>query len=90
MAKKIKKKVVISIKPVDLDNEPIRFGKYRGKTPNQIAKEDPRYLVWMWNNINNPPVTKSLVLDCEDQTLCRDDEDEQEEMTRTDYQWGRD
>jgi hypothetical protein len=56
---------VISCKPIDLDNVPLRFGKYKGKTPTEIAKHDPSYIVWMWNKMIDPPVTRDLVLDCE-------------------------
>ena len=29
------------------DDLPLTFGKYKGKTPNQIAEVDPSYIVWM-------------------------------------------
>ena len=32
--------------PSALDNTPLVFGKYKGKTPVQIAVFDPYYLLW--------------------------------------------
>ncbi|HHO42562.1 MAG TPA: 3'-5' exonuclease [Epsilonproteobacteria bacterium] len=33
--------------------EPLRFGKYKGKTPNEIARIDKGYLIWMLENIEH-------------------------------------
>jgi hypothetical protein len=30
-----------------LDHTPVQFGKYKGKTPSDIADEDPGYIIWM-------------------------------------------
>jgi hypothetical protein len=51
---------------VDIDNQPLRFGKYKGQTPNQIAEHDPGYITWLWDNLDDPPCTKSLALACEE------------------------
>ncbi|MEN4054245.1 exonuclease domain-containing protein [Sulfurimonas sp. NWX79] len=45
-------------KMVDLTNTPIlvktfRFGKYRGKTLEEVAREDAGYLRWMLGNMEN-------------------------------------
>lgn len=32
------------------DDEPLKFGKYKGETPNEIAKHDPSYIVWIHEN----------------------------------------
>jgi DNA polymerase-3 subunit epsilon/exodeoxyribonuclease X len=45
-------------KMVDLTNTPIliktfRFGKYRGKTLQEVAQEDAGYLRWMLNSMEN-------------------------------------
>jgi hypothetical protein len=48
-----------------LDDCVLKFGKYRGKTPNQIADQDPSYVVWMHANILPPPCTRDLALACE-------------------------
>lgn len=47
------------IKPT-IDNSPVTFGKYRGKTPNQILFENPSYIKWMYLNFKSPPCTKEL------------------------------
>lgn len=60
-----KKTVITTRTPIDVNAQPLRFGKYKGKTPNEIAKNDPSYIVWMWDKIKDPPVTRDLVLDCE-------------------------
>lgn len=36
-----------------IDDKPLTFGKYKGKTPNELLEEDPGYLVWMMNNFEN-------------------------------------
>lgn len=37
----------------DPDDMLLTFGKYAGKTPNQVAKLDPHWLVWAFNNVTN-------------------------------------
>jgi uncharacterized protein (DUF3820 family) len=32
----------------DLDDKPLTFGKYKGKTPDYVSDFDPEYLVWLW------------------------------------------
>lgn len=49
----------------DPDNIPLRIGKYKGKTPNQIAKDDPSYIVWLGEKINPCPCSRGLILDCD-------------------------
>jgi hypothetical protein len=34
----------------DLDNKPLPWGKYKGRTPGDVAEEDPGYIVWLWGN----------------------------------------
>lgn len=34
-----------------LDHTPLEFGKYKGRTPDQVADIDPSYVVWMWENV---------------------------------------
>lgn len=50
----------------DLDNTPLRFGKHKGLTPEQVSKVDPGWIVWAYANLNNKPCSKSLALACED------------------------
>lgn len=48
-----------------LDSIPLKFGKYRGKSPAEIAEEDPGYLVWAYEKISPKPCSKALYLVCE-------------------------
>ena len=56
---------------VDIDDIPLKFGKYKGKTPNQVAQRDPSYIVWMFKHvessyIDTPRVcSKELAEGCE-------------------------
>lgn len=40
-----------------LDDTPLKFGKYRGSTPNQVlenfGKDGAQYIVWMHKNVLN-------------------------------------
>lgn len=49
----------------NLDDTPLRFGKYKGRTPRQVSLDDPGYIVWLGSNTKNPPVSRDLVLECE-------------------------
>jgi len=49
----------------DLDKEPLKFGKYKGQTPNDIASEDPGYIVWAYENITPKICSKDLAQCCE-------------------------
>lgn len=42
---------------LDLGNMKVKFGKYKGKTLNDIKSTDARYLVWMLNNLSSKYVT---------------------------------
>jgi len=50
---------------MDIDKRPIQFGKYRGKTPEEISDLDPDYLLWMYQNVKPTPCTKSLADACQ-------------------------
>lgn len=39
-------------KPLDVDREPLPFGKYKGKTPEEVSKIDPSYIVWLCKDID--------------------------------------
>jgi uncharacterized protein (DUF3820 family) len=56
------------------DDTPLKFGKYKGKTPNQVADEDPSYVVWMHANVLPPPCTRELAIACEQDEREADDE----------------
>lgn len=48
----------------DLDNKPLTFGKYKGKTPDEISDIDPDYIVWMWKNIEIKHCTRAMYNYC--------------------------
>lgn len=52
----------------DLDALPLQFGKYRGRSPESVADDDPGYIVWLYENVPNT-VTPELA------EACRLDED---------------
>ena len=35
-------------KVTNVDEMPLMFGKYKGRTPNDIVETDPAYIVWLW------------------------------------------
>lgn len=45
---------------VDIDELPLTFGKYAGKTPSELVAEDPSYVVWMYDNVRPHPCSKKL------------------------------
>lgn len=49
----------------NLDRSPLVFGKYIGQTPEEIAEEDPAYIVWMYENIKPRRCSKDLAIACE-------------------------
>lgn len=52
-------------KDIDIDKEPVRFGKHIGKTPTQIAEEDPSYLIWAYETFTTQkPCSKDLYEAC--------------------------
>lgn len=59
---------------MSLDTTPLRFGKYKGRTPEDIADEDPRYILWLHETIKPRVVTTGLAAACEQDA--REEEDE--------------
>lgn len=47
-----------------LDDTPLAFGKYKGKTPNEVAEINPGYIVWMYENIERENCTHRLYKEC--------------------------
>jgi hypothetical protein len=47
-----------------LDATPLTFGKYKGKTPDQVCEGDPSYIVWMYENVDPKPCSKDLYEAC--------------------------
>ena len=38
---------------VDIDKTPLRFGKHKALTPEQVYEIDPGYLIWLWDTVAN-------------------------------------
>lgn len=51
---------------MNLDTTPLTFGRYKGKTPEQIADLDPSYIVWMYENVKPKACSRSLWVACTD------------------------
>ncbi len=49
-----------------LDDTKLTFGKYKGSTPNEIANDNPSYIVWLFDNLDTKFCTKKLRNACED------------------------
>ena len=49
----------------DKDERPISLGKYKGMTPNEISEVDPKYLMWMYENVDGS-CSKDLYILCEE------------------------
>ncbi len=47
-----------------IDETPLIFGKYRGRTPDWISERDPSYIIWMWEEFDNPPCSRALYRWC--------------------------
>lgn len=50
---------------IDIDDQPLTFGKYIGHTSDEIAETDPEYLIWLYDNSKVKPCTKHLRDLCE-------------------------
>lgn len=48
----------------DRDSQPLPFGKYKGRTPDEIAEDDPSYIVWLHGE-RPDLVSVSLAVACE-------------------------
>lgn len=48
----------------EFDDTPLTFGKYRGKTPEEISDIDPGYIVWMAENIEEQHCSNALYQFC--------------------------
>jgi hypothetical protein len=69
-----------------IDDTPLKFGKYQGSTPNDIAKSDPGYIVWMHANVlDKPTCSRDLARECEDGGY--DDPDELDDWARNEFSW---
>lgn len=48
-----------------LDRTRLDFGKYRGRTPEELVEVDPSYVVWMYENVEPKRCSRDLYLDAE-------------------------
>ena len=48
----------------DLDDTPLKFGKYKGVTPDRISEVNPGYLIWMYEEFEDPPMSKAMYEYC--------------------------
>lgn len=44
----------------NIDNEPMTFGKYRGKTPEEVSEIDGPYLVWAYQARETKPCSEAM------------------------------
>ena len=54
----------------DLDHASLYFGKYVGKTPDEVSCFDPDYVIWLYERCTPRPVSRALY------EACRQDEDD--------------
>lgn len=47
-----------------IDDTPFTFGKYKGKTPDEVSDIKPDYIIWMWRKFDNPPCSEALYNYC--------------------------
>jgi hypothetical protein len=61
----------------DIDNIPINFGKYQKRrlTPRQIANEDPKYIIWMYETVKPKACSRDLYMSCVEQSYEQDYDD---------------
>lgn len=47
----------------ELDHTPLTFGKYRGRTPDEISKtkDGAQYILWMFENVENRDTCSRLL-----------------------------
>lgn len=51
--------------PGEIDHTPLCFGRYNGKTPDEVSNIDPGYLIWMSEQDNlKHYVSAALVRAC--------------------------
>ena len=50
---------------IDIDDQPLCFGKHEGRTPNELfEQEEYSYLAWLGENITDPPCMSEDLYDC--------------------------
>lgn len=53
---------MVKLSPPDIDKIPLSFGKHKGSTPSELLEQDSHYLVWLYKNIDPPPLSKDLYM----------------------------
>ena len=64
---------------IKLDHTPLPFGKYKGKTPDEVSEFDPSYIKWMYENIKPKKCSQWLYEVCVNQ-MAEDDDDDTAEL----------
>ena len=75
-------------KPIRVDklnDTPLTFGKYKGKTPVEIAETDPKYVIWMYDNVTTHPTCSKQFRD-----YCEQDERDEEADHAEDQHYEKD
>lgn len=67
---------------VSRDDIPLTFGRYKGKTPNEIAEFCPAYIAWAYENVKRKVCTEKLYQACD-----RDADDFDFYLDYFDSQW---
>lgn len=45
----------------------LQFGKYKNRTLESILSEDPRYLIWMDENLEDINIDREIIEDAQDE-----------------------
>lgn len=76
-----------------MDATPLKFGKFKGKTPEQVAEIKPDYLVWAYENVAQFAVcSDALYRECGgkgSRAKGKDANDEYERAQRKNEEWQR-
>lgn len=79
--------------------EPMTFGKYKGQTKQFVIEENPQYLCWAAENVENFKISKDLLEEAEQMSVYRSEMDvikEEADLVMThgvtyhDVMWGSD
>lgn len=65
---------MVAINMPHIDDRPLTFGKHKGSTPNELMETDPKYLVWLYENIKPQVVSKDLYMNAADVDIDGDGE----------------
>jgi hypothetical protein len=58
----------------EIDERPLKFGKHIGKTPKEVAKIEPSYIVWLADRSGDFDIVSEELYD-----MCNNEEDEYDE-----------